>query len=105
MVLKKILTIYLNLHYDVRLELNKPNVEYFVSNGMRPTADPDTYAFRGVITRNVNDGVLTKVEDSDASKDYLAKIAADMRESSFVASVDRYYTSLFLQNRLRAYMS
>ena len=79
----------------MRLELNKPNVEYFVSNGMRPTADPDTYAFRGVITRNVNDGVLTKVEDSDASKDYLAKIAADMREFSFVASVDRYYTSLF----------
>lgn len=94
-VLKKILTIHPNLRYDVRVELNKPDIEYFVSNGMRPTADPDTYAFRGVVTRNVNDGVLTKIEDSDATADYLAKQAIDMRESSFVASVDRYYTSLF----------
>lgn len=94
-VLKKILTIHPNLRYDVQVELNKPDIEYFVSNGMRPTADPDTYAFRGVVTRNVNDGVLTKIEDSDATADYLAKQAMDMRESSFVASVDRYYTSLF----------
>lgn len=94
-VLTKYLTIHPNLRYDVRIELDKPNVEYFVSNGMRPTADPDTYAFRGVVTRNAFDGVLTKIEDGDASSDYLAKTAVDMRNSSFIASVDRYYTSLF----------
>ncbi|WP_334092147.1 membrane protein insertase YidC [Helicobacter typhlonius] len=94
-VLTKYLTIHPNLRYDVRIELDKPNVEYFVSNGMRPTADPDTYAFRGVVTRNAFDGILTKIEDGDASSDYLAKTAVDMRNSSFIASVDRYYTSLF----------
>lgn len=98
LVIKKYLTIHPNLAYDVRLELSKPNIEYFVSNGMRPTADTDTYAFRGVITRNNIDGVLTKFEDGDASSDYLAKNAADIRSSSFVASVDRYYTSLFFSN-------
>ena len=94
-VLTKYLTIHPNLRYDVRIEINNPDIEYFVSNGMRPTADPDTYAFRGVITRNSTDGVLTKIEDGDATSDYLAKTAADVRHSSFIASVDRYYTSLF----------
>ncbi|WP_300451465.1 membrane protein insertase YidC [uncultured Helicobacter sp.] len=97
-VITKYLTIHPNLSYDVRIELNKPNVEYFVSNGMRPTADSDTYAFRGVLTRSSLDGVLTKIEDGDASSDYIAKTALDMRQSSFVASVDRYYTSLFYSN-------
>ncbi|TLD81914.1 membrane protein insertase YidC [Helicobacter sp. MIT 05-5293] len=94
-VLKKTLIIYPNLRYDVRIEVNNPNVEYYVSNGMRPTADPDTYAFRGVFTRNAFDGVLTKFEDGDASHDYIVKKANDVRNSSFIASVDRYYTSLF----------
>lgn len=94
-ILTKYITIYPNLSYDVRITLSKPDIEYFVSNGMRPSADSDTYAFRGVITRNSTDGVLTKIEDGDASSDYLAKNAQDMRSSSFVASVDRYYTSLF----------
>lgn len=94
-VLTKYLTIHPNLAYDVRIEINQPHIEYFVSNGMRPTADPDTYAFRGVITRNTLDSVLTKIEDGDASSDYLAKTALDVRHSSFVASVDRYYASLF----------
>ncbi len=97
-VITKYLTIHPNLSYDVRIELNKPNVEYFVSNGMRPTADSDTYAFRGVLTRSSLDGVLTQIEDGDASSDYIAKTALDMRQSSFVASVDRYYTSLFYSN-------
>lgn len=93
-IITKYLTIHPNLRYDVRIELSKP-LEYFVSNGMRPTADTDTYAFRGVITRNSLDGVLTKIEDGDASSEYLAKKALDVRQSSFIASVDRYYTSLF----------
>lgn len=92
--LTKYLKIYPNLHYEVRIETNKA-VEYFVSNGMRPTADHDTYAFRGVVTRNSNDSVLTRFEDGDATSEYIAKKAQDIRNSSFVASVDRYYTSLF----------
>lgn len=94
-VVKKILTIYPNLHYDVKIELSNPSLEYYVSNGMRPTADSDTYAFRGVMTRNVADGVLTRFEDGDVDREYASKKANDIRNSSFVASVDRYYTSLF----------
>lgn len=94
-VVKKTLIIYPSLRYDVRIEVSNPNIEYYVSNGMRPTADPDTYAFRGVFTRNAFDGVLTKFEDGDASRDYVAKKANDVKNSSFIASVDRYYTSLF----------
>lgn len=94
-VVKKILTIYPNLHYDVKIELSNPNLEYYISNGMRPTADPDTYAFRGVMTRNAIDGILTRFEDDDVDREYANKKANDIRNSSFVASVDRYYTSLF----------
>lgn len=94
-VVKKILTIYPNLHYDVKIELSNPNLEYYISNGMRPTADSDTYAFRGVMTRNAIDGVLTRFEDDDVDREYAIKNANDIRNSSFVASVDRYYTSLF----------
>lgn len=97
-ILTKYITIHPSLVYNVRIEVNTPNVEYFVSNGMRPSADADTYAFRGVLTRNSVDSVLTKIEDGDATRDYLAKIAADVRNSSFVASVDRYYTSLFFSD-------
>lgn len=99
LVIKKFVTIYPSLRYDVRIEMNKPNIEYFVSNGMRPTADPDTYAFRGVVVRDSIEGVLTKFEDGDASSDYIAKKAAEIRSSSFVASVDRYYVSLFFANK------
>lgn len=104
LVIKKHITIHPNLLYDVQIELSKDNVEYFISNGMRPTADSDTYAFRGVITRNVNDGVLSKIEDGDASAEYIAKSAYDMRDSSFVASVDRYYTSLFFSQAKPLYV-
>ncbi|RDU58914.1 membrane protein insertase YidC [Helicobacter marmotae] len=97
-VLKKHLTFYPNLSYKVRIEINNPSIEYFVSNGMRPSADTDTYAFRGVLTRSSIDGVLTKIEDGDASSDYLAKKASDVAHSSFVASVDRYYASLFFSD-------
>lgn len=83
----KTLTFYRNLAYDVRIEVSNPNIEYFISNGMRPMGDKDTYAFRGVLLKK-EDGSIHKVEDGDGER-------KDFYKASFVASVDRYYTSLF----------
>lgn len=82
----KTLTFYRNLSYDVRIEVSNPNLEYFISNGMRPMGDKDTYAFRGVLLKK-EDGSIQKIEDGDGER-------KDFPKASFVASVDRYYTSL-----------
>lgn len=82
----KTLTFYRNLSYDVRIEVSNPNLEYFISNGMRPMGDKDTYAFRGVLLKK-EDGSIQKIEDGDGGR-------KDFPKASFVASVDRYYTSL-----------
>lgn len=83
----KTLTFYRNLAYDVRIEVSNPNLEYFISNGMRPMGDKDTYVFRGVLLKK-EDGSIQKIEDGDSER-------KDFPKASFVASVDRYYTSLF----------
>lgn len=88
LVVKKIITFYPNLKYDVKIELSK-GVSYVVSNGMRPVADADGYAFHGVLLKS-NEDKIEKVEDKKAdekSEQYLG--------AKFIASVDRYYTSLF----------
>ena len=85
--ISKTLTFYRNLAYDVRIEVSNPNIEYFISNGMRPMGDKDTYAFRGVLLKK-EDGSIQKLEDGDGER-------RDFPKASFVASVDRYYTSLF----------
>lgn len=82
----KTLTFYRNLSYDVRIEVSNPNLKYFISNGMRPMGDKDTYAFRGVLLKK-EDGSIQKIEDGDGER-------KDFPKASFVASVDRYYTSL-----------
>lgn len=82
----KTLTFYRNLSYDVRIEVSNPNLEYFISNGMRPMGDKDTYVFRGVLLKK-EDGSIQKIEDGDGER-------KDFPKASFVASVDRYYTTL-----------
>ncbi|BCD69716.1 membrane protein insertase YidC [Helicobacter suis] len=88
---KKILTFYPNLTYDLRVEL-KPthpmNLAYVLSNGSRPIADADGYAFHGVLL-GTQDHKLEKIEDGKA------KQTQTFKSTTFIASVDRYYTSLF----------
>ncbi|WP_095274652.1 membrane protein insertase YidC [Helicobacter sp. 11S03491-1] len=87
-LIKKIITFYPNLKYDVKIELNHKNLSYFVTNGSRPVADADGYAFHGVLLENA-EGKIEKVEDKKA--DSFQEFAG----AKFIASVDRYYTSLF----------
>ncbi|WP_240329079.1 membrane protein insertase YidC [Helicobacter suis] len=91
LTIKKILTFYPNLTYDLRVEL-KPthpmNLAYVLSNGSRPIADADGYAFHGVLL-GTQDHKLEKIEDGKA------KETQTFKSTTFIASVDRYYTSLF----------
>lgn len=91
LVIKKIITFYPNLKYDVKIEVSKA-IPYVISSGMRPVADADGYAFHGVLLKSSEDKI-EKVEDKKAdekSEQYLG--------AKFIASVDRYYTSLFFSS-------
>lgn len=87
--IKKILTFYDNFKYDIRIELNKP-LEYFISNGARPVADSSAYVFKGVIIKKA-DNKLEKIEEGDSLKGE----NPIFNNARFVASVDRYYSTLF----------
>ena len=83
----KELKFYEDLTYEAHISVSNPNIEYFISNGMRPKGDKDNYVFRGVLLKK-DDGSIKKIEDGDAQNE-------DFPKSRFIASVDRYYTSLF----------
>ena len=87
LVVKKILTFHNDLSYDIQIELSK-SVEYFISNGARPLAEAASYAFKGVIIKK-DDGKLEKIGDGDSDQ------TLTFNGAKFVASVDRYYATLF----------
>ncbi|WP_104687018.1 membrane protein insertase YidC [Helicobacter felis] len=90
-VVKKILTFHTNLSYDLKIEIlpkTSVNTAYILSNGSRPVADDDGYAFHGVLL-GTQEKKLEKIEDGDI------KEAKSFKDIAFIASVDRYYTSLF----------
>ena len=84
---EKRLTIKPNMTYKVEVNLSKPT-QYIISNGMRPEADGESYAFQGVLLQKT-DTTIEKIEDGDA------KIEGQNYDNAlYIASVDRYYTSL-----------
>ncbi|RDU73154.1 membrane protein insertase YidC [Helicobacter aurati] len=87
-VVEKQLTIYPNMTYKITINLSKP-AQYIISNGMRPNADGDSYAFQGVLLQKT-DTAIEKVEDGDAKIE-----GQNYSDALYIASVDRYYTSLF----------
>ncbi|PAF52554.1 membrane protein insertase YidC [Helicobacter sp. 13S00477-4] len=90
-IVKKIITFYPNLKYDIKVEMDNKNLPYAITNGSRPVADADGYAFHGVLLET-NEGKITKVEDKDAEK------RENFSNVKFIASVDRYYTSLLFSS-------
>ncbi|PAF44389.1 membrane protein insertase YidC [Helicobacter sp. 11S02629-2] len=87
LLITKTLLINPDLTYKVSLHTSEP-VKYLLSNGSRPTADGENYAFNGVLLEK-NNGSIEKIEDGDAKKE-----GESYPASTFVASVDRYYTTL-----------
>ncbi|STQ86184.1 membrane protein insertase YidC [Helicobacter muridarum] len=84
---EKKLTIYPNMTYKVEINLSKP-AQYIISNGMRPNADGESYAFHGVLLQKTDTGI-EKIEDGDAKIE-----GQNYSDALYIASVDRYYTSL-----------
>lgn len=90
--IKKIITINPDLTYSLKIHLSRPE-NYVLSNGMRPVADGENYAFNGVIMKNQDDKI-EKIEDKDGKKS-----GETFDNIKFIASVDRYYTSLLFDDK------
>ncbi|WP_095225067.1 membrane protein insertase YidC [Helicobacter sp. 12S02634-8] len=88
LTIKKIITFYPNLKYDIKIELDHSNLPYVITSGQRPVADADGYAFHGVLLETSEDKI-EKFEDKDVKK------LEQFNGTKFIASADRYYTSLF----------
>lgn len=91
-IIKKILRFYDDLSYDVEVSLNKP-LNYYVSNGYRPIADANAYVFKGIIVKK-SDEKLEKIEEGDN----ITGENTAFSHAGFIASVDRYYTTLFFSD-------
>jgi len=87
LIVKKIVKIYPDHHYDVTIKLSdfKP---YFISPGLRPDLRVDGYTVHGVMIEEA-DGTLTIIEDGDA------KGTEAFRKSRIVSAFDRYYSTAF----------
>lgn len=90
--IEKIITINPDLTYSLKIHLSEAQ-SYVLSNGMRPVADGENYAFNGVILKN-KDKKIEKIEDKDAKRS--GEIFDNV---SFIASVDRYYTTLLYDDK------
>ena len=88
--IEKILTFYPNGYY--KLEIKAPqNYSYFVSPGMHPISELDSYVFTGTIVKE-EDSTISTFEDGDASGQ------ENFKNSTILAAADRYYvTLLFLE--------
>ncbi|TLD87508.1 membrane protein insertase YidC [Helicobacter sp. MIT 05-5294] len=84
---EKILTFYPNGYYEAEIKIPQ-NYVYFVSPGMRPSVENDSYVFKGVIVKE-SDNTITTLEDGDAQGQ------SNYANASIIAAVDRYYATLF----------
>lgn len=89
--LKKTITIYPNLSYELKITSSNPMSKFFLTNGARPVADSDEYAFLGTILQN--GGTLEKFEKDDVEG------VETFKDVAFLASVDRYFTTLLYEKK------
>lgn len=90
---KKKITLNPDLSYSLALESTDSKIQYFLTNGARPIADSDHYAFLGSIIAN-QDEKLEKLESGDVEG------IKQFKDSIFIAGVDRYFTSvLYSKNK------
>ncbi len=85
--LTKKITFYENGRYDLDISLTN-DTPYFVTNGTRPKYGKDLYTFKGALIKK-SDGKLETIEDGDAKGDEV------FNGASIVASVNKYYSTLF----------
>jgi YidC/Oxa1 family membrane protein insertase len=87
----KNLTFYPDGSYDIDVKVNS-NHEYFITAGFRPIVAVDGYTVHGVLLRKEDDS-LEIIEDGDAKGNEI------FRGVDLLANSDRYYTTLFYDNK------
>lgn len=87
----KNLTFYPDGSYDINVKVNS-NHEYFITAGFRPVVAVDGYTVHGVLLRKEDDS-LEIIEDGDAKGNEI------FRSVDLLANSDRYYTTLFYDNK------
>ncbi|WP_086244974.1 membrane protein insertase YidC [Campylobacter devanensis] len=87
----KNLTFYPDGSYDIDVRVNS-NHEYFITAGFRPIVAVDGYTVHGVLLRKEDDS-LEIIEDGDAKGNEI------FRSVDLLANSDRYYTTLFYDNK------
>ncbi|WP_086288520.1 membrane protein insertase YidC [Campylobacter devanensis] len=87
----KNLTFYPDGSYDIDVSVNS-NHEYFITAGFRPIVAVDGYTVHGVLLRKEDDS-LEIIEDGDAKGNEI------FRSVDLLANSDRYYTTLFYDNK------
>lgn len=86
--LTKRLTVYPNGRYELSMDIGESKERFYLSPGSRPVAESDRFAFSGVVVKE-SDQTIHTTEDGDAPD------KSEIFEGAFfVASADRYYTSL-----------
>nr|WP_279127442.1 membrane protein insertase YidC [Helicobacter winghamensis] len=88
---QKVLTFYPNGYYKASIKIPQ-NYIYFVSPGMRPNVENDAYVFKGAIIKEADD-TITTIEDGDAQGQL------NFANAKILAAVDRYYTTLFFNDK------
>ena len=84
---RKIVTIYPDHHYDVKVEMSETK-PWFISPGYRPDIRIDNYTVHGVMIEEA-DGTLTIIDDGDA------KGTEAFRKARIAVAFDRYYATAF----------
>ncbi|MGP1450349.1 MAG: membrane protein insertase YidC [Wolinella sp.] len=87
-VLTKKITFYPDGHYDIEVDTGGVEKRFFLTPGSRPVVENDRFVFNGAVLKE-SDGTIYTVEDGDATKEEV------FAGAPFVASADRYYTTLF----------
>ena len=85
----KEITFYPNGSYDVKVSVD---ADYFITPGHRPSVEVDGYTVHGTMLR-ANDDSLNIIEDGDAKGD------ETFASIDLLASSDRYYTTLFYDDK------
>ena len=85
LIVKKIIKIYPDHHYDVTVKLSDSK-SYYISPGFRPDLRIDAYTVHGVMIEEA-DGTLTIIEDGDA------KGTEAFRKARIASAFDRYYAT------------
>ena len=90
LTVSKSFTFFPDGHYDLKVSVTKP-VEYFITQGFRPSVQVDMRAVHGMLVKEFDD-TIEIIEDGDATG------YESFRDAKIVSSFDHYYATFFYNN-------